>query len=250
MADFGDFIAGFTGQLLTDRTKDADAKRENEEWERRQRLLNDLDVDVTKRKHGLERKDGRVFQDASGKWMVEILDGGGNVTGTRAASAAERAKEEATVLDTDIKRDEFEYLPRARALDERYKESLIGESAERVRNMRENRALAGSANTVNPEGLIETWLNSAEGKMAVKAYTGTMGRVADTGKVRGGAMDGFGDSSEEEQNYAAYQQLKQDIINAVKAMPPDQRPKTESEFRALITRLANQSRTSLDRYSR
>lgn len=250
MADFGDFIAGFTGQLLADRTKDADAKRENEEWERRQRLLNDLDVDVTKRKHGLERKDGRVFQDAEGKWMVEVLDGGGNVTGTRAASAAERAKEEATVLDTDMKRDEFEYRPKERSLDERYKNALIGESAERSRSMRENRAADANANTVNPEGLIETWLNSAEGKLAVKAYTGTMGRVADTGKVKGGSMEGYLDSSEEEQGYTAYQQLKQDIISAVKAMPPEQRPKTESEFRALITRLANQSRSSLDRYSR
>lgn len=250
MADFGDFIAGFTGQLLADRTKEADATRESAEWEKRQRLLADLDIDTTKRKQGLERKDGRVFQDASGKWMVEVLDGGGNVTGTREASAAERAKEESTVLDTDMKRDELAYRPRERALDERYKNALIGESAARSQSMRDNSAASANANTVNPEGLIETWLNSAEGKMAVKAYTGTMGRVSDTGKVRGGSMDGYGDLSEEEQSYTAYQQLKQDIINQVKAMPPDQRPKTESEFRALITRLANQSKSSLDRYSR
>lgn len=251
MADFGDFIAGFTGQLLTDRTAADNRKNENDEWERRQRLLKQLDVETTKEKNSLERKDGNTFQDESGAWVTEQLDGGGNVVGTRAATAAERAKTEATVLDTDMKRDEFEYRDTDRSLDRRYKESLINESGERVRASRERRAREAAGlteDTANPEAVIDTWLNSNEGKMAVNSYMGTMGRTS--GTIRGGAMDNYEDITEEEQQYVAYQQLRQEIISNVQAMEPSQRPKTEAEFRALISQIANKSRQSLDRYTK
>jgi hypothetical protein len=254
MADFGDFLAGFTADLARQRTTQMDQERESKEWERRQRILNDLDVDKSQRLAALQKKDGNTYQDEQGNWMTETLDGNGNVTGSRKATPSERAEAEGAVLGVDMKRDELEYRPTERRMQEEEHQSNI-DYKRRSLDIQERglglRAAAAGATNASPsiETTIDDWLVSDIGKRAVTAYAATIARAAESGAVRGSSLDVFEegfDPKNEEQLYMAQERLKQEVINQLRAIPADQRPNTESELKAFVSRVASQARASLD----
>lgn len=89
-------MSSLLGNFLTaygrGRREDENRKKDDEQWEKRQRLMADLEVERDTKLAKNKRKDGNTYQDSSGAWVTEILDGNGNVTGTRAATASEQAK--------------------------------------------------------------------------------------------------------------------------------------------------------------
>ena len=89
----GNFLTSMGGQIRDKENKAA----EDAQWEKRQRLLADLEVERDIKLAKNKRKDGNTYKDASGQWVTEILDGNGNVTGTRSANQSEVATAENTV---------------------------------------------------------------------------------------------------------------------------------------------------------
>jgi len=81
----GNFLTSMGGQIRDKENKAA----EDAQWEKRQRLLADLEVERDIKLAKNKRKDGNTYKDASGQWVTEILDGNGNVTGTRSATQSE-----------------------------------------------------------------------------------------------------------------------------------------------------------------
>lgn len=81
----GNFLTSMGGQIRDKENKAA----EDAQWEKRQRLLADLEVEKDTKLAKNKRKDGNTYKDASGQWVTEILDGNGNVTGTRSATQSE-----------------------------------------------------------------------------------------------------------------------------------------------------------------
>lgn len=257
MADFGDFMAGFTGSLYQQRKAESDRKAESTEWERRQRILNDLDIDKSKRLGELKTQDGNTFKDETGAWVTETLDGNGNPKGTRKATAAEIAEVESKTLEVEDKRDTLNYRPTARAMDaEQHKADMeykrgslalqgSGQALERERLALARANMARANEPAAPHTIVEDYLGSPEGKMVVAAYTGTMGRGIEAN--RPGST--FGQITEPEQLQISYNQLKGDIMRKIAALPPTQRPKTESQLRALVAQIAASQHTALDRVS-
>ena len=93
-------MANFFGSLLTNIGGEMKAKEdkeaENAQWEKRQKLMNELEIEKDAKLAKNKRKDGNVYKDASGKWVTEILDGNGIVIGTRASTPSEVIAEENT----------------------------------------------------------------------------------------------------------------------------------------------------------
>lgn len=81
----GNFLTSMGGQIRDKENKAA----EDAQWEKRQRLMSDLEVERDTKLAKNKRKDGNTYKDASGQWVTEILDGNGNVTGTRSATQSE-----------------------------------------------------------------------------------------------------------------------------------------------------------------
>lgn len=102
MSDLKRGLAAFFGSLYDQRITDAKEKKEDEQWERRLRLSNQLGLEVKRDELKLSRKDGNTFKEGE-DWVTEILDGGGNVVGKRPATPAERAAVEGTVSDATKK---------------------------------------------------------------------------------------------------------------------------------------------------
>lgn len=88
----GNFLSNIGGQM---REKDNKAA-EDAQWEKRQRLMADLEVERDTKLAKNKRKDGNTYKDQSGQWVTEILDGNGNVSSTRAATQSEVASAENT----------------------------------------------------------------------------------------------------------------------------------------------------------
>lgn len=257
MADIGDFLSGFLGSIAQQRTDMNTRKADDEQWERRQRLLSDLEVDQKSRMNKLEKKDGNTYKDPSGAWVTEVLDGGGNVTGTRPASPAEIAEVESATLGVDMKKDEFGYRGTERrmreeghAVDMDYKRQSLALQRERIALDRAAQAAAAAGNTMSVEGTVDEWLDSSQGELATKAYTEQMARVVGSNPNLSGRPAAIArEGGEGEQQYAAQQRLKSSIIEHLRALPPEERPKNETELKALIARIAGVSGTSLDRYA-
>lgn len=253
MADFGDFLAGFSGQLLADRTKESDRQAESQEWERRQRLMKKLQIETQGELNALERKDGNTFQDESGKWVTQVLDGAGNPVDVRKATPAEVAKVESTVLDRDVKRKDYEFMDeeqRMKREQHRTQQGYMGEltQASRSRRMLEELALKGGTTAAQGDtmGAIDSWLNSSSGKLAMSAYN--EGRLAsdNLGRERSGDMSL--DKAGGRDQFRYRQALKQEILNTIRALPPEERPKTESEFRMFMDEFMAERIGRLDRY--
>lgn len=81
----GNFLTSMGGQIRDKENKAA----EDAQWEKRQRLMADLEVERDTKLAKNKRKDGNTYKDQSGQWVTEILDGNGNVTGTRSATQSE-----------------------------------------------------------------------------------------------------------------------------------------------------------------
>lgn len=253
MADFGDFLAGFSGQLLADRTKAADQQAESQEWERRQRLMKKLQIETQQELNALERKDGNTFQDESGKWVTQILDGAGNPIDVRKATQAEIAATESTLLDRDVKRKDYEFMDEEQRMTReahRTQQGYMGEltQASRSRRMLEDLALKGTTTGAQGDTMqaIDSWLNSSSGKLAVSAYN--EGRLAsdNLGRERSGGIPLDKAGGRDEFQYR--QALKQEILGTIRAMPPEERPKTESEFRMFMDEFMAERIGRLDRY--
>lgn len=88
----GNFLTNIGGQMRDKENK----ANEDAQWEKRQRLMADLEVERDSKLAKNKRKDGNTYKDASGQWVTEILDGNGNVTGTRSATQSEVASAENT----------------------------------------------------------------------------------------------------------------------------------------------------------
>lgn len=257
MADFGDFLIGATGAYMGERKE----QRESEEWERRQRILSDLDVDRQKRLYALQKKDGNTYQDESGKWVTEQLDGAGQKIGVRPATASEIALNETTMLTRDGKKKEVTYMDEdqqfQRNSDARadrqlgLQEAQLSESRAQNAWARRQAAAVESAGS-NPHYIVESWLAGDEGKLAVKAYQESMSGMAANPNIRGGSIDSFRASetagAEASTEYAARMQLKQQIMNTINALPPDERPKTKDEFNAFLSGAVMRSTAALERY--
>jgi hypothetical protein len=257
VGDFKDFLRGFTGSIARQRNEMALQEREATEWERRQRILSDLNVEERGRMNALEKKDGDTYQK-DGQWVTEILDGGGNVTGTRPASPAEIAAVETATLGVDSKRFDVEHQDDAERraqesheVDMRYKNESLALQRERISLDRANAAAAAAeASGGGIEGEVDKWLDSDQGKLAAKAYAGTISRAALGNPNLGGhAATAARAGSEDEVAYAARNRMREAIMQHLAAIPPEQRPKNNAELQALITRLAGSAGTSLDKYA-
>lgn len=257
MADFGDFLIGATGAYMGERKE----QRESEEWERRQRILADLDVDKQKRLYALQKKDGDTYQDETGQWVTEELDGAGQQVGVRPATAPEIAEAETTVIGRDSAKKGLQYMDEdqqfQRNSDRRadrqlgIQEAQLAQSRERF-NWERRQAEAGASAGSNPHYIVESWLAGDEGKLAVKAYQESMSGMAANPNIRGGSIESFraseGAGAEASTEYAARMQLKQQIMSTINALPPEERPKTKDEFNAFLSGAVMRSQAALERY--
>lgn len=256
MADFGDFLIGATGAYLGERKE----KRETEEWERRQRILADLDVDKQKRLYALKKEDGDTYKDDSGNWVTEEVDGAGQLIGVRPATAPEIASAETTLIERDTKQKGYEFMEEDQQFQRNSDKRADAQLALSARNTalgeanaafaRRQAAAAAEAGS-NPHYVVETWLSSDEGKLAIKAYQESMAGAAENPNLNGSTLEQFrgtraGDEAGTE--YAARMQLKQNIMSMVNALPPDEVPKTKDEFSAFLSSAVMRSRAALEKY--
>ena len=86
----GNFLTNIGGQMRDKENK----ANEDAQWEKRQRLMADLEVERDSKLAKNKRKDGNTYKDQSGQWVTEVLDGNGNVVSTRAATQSEVADSE------------------------------------------------------------------------------------------------------------------------------------------------------------
>lgn len=245
MAGLSDFAKGFFGDQLRQRQTAETMQAEDEQWTRRQKMLADLDVDTAQRKNKLERKTGRTYQDDMGNWVTEELDGGGNVVGTRKASAAEQASAKKPVLDVEDAEWSAGKRDQEWSMKEDEHKARMAESGERIRSsrwMRSQGAQSDGSGNGDGRALVSTFLRSDEGKLATRAYAegklGVENRGRDIPREKPSAMD--------EHRYR--QELEQEIYSTLKATDPAKRPRTQAEFVQWLDEFMSERIGRLGRY--
>lgn len=250
MAGLDSFLKGFFGTLHQQRQMD----REDEQWERRQRLLNDLDVDKADRIGKLKKEDGHTFQDENGQWVTQELDGHGNPIGTRPARPAEIAAVENATLTRDknkfgvehMEEDwEFERANKQGYLDVARGNLALGQAGLALRRQElAARAEGAGANTAPIGDVVDSYLNSSEGKAVLEAYEETMAEVANNPNIGGGIVDRYlrdDSTSEASDKFAIMRMLKEDIMQSLRALPPEERPQNDYALKQYIGEMAQRA---------
>lgn len=240
MAGLDDFAKGFFGYMLQERTAADAAKREDEQWEKRQRLLAALDVETEGKKQKLKRQPGNTYKDATGNWVTEDLDGGGNVVGTRPASPAEIATVEGTVAKTGLDKFKLDKAPESFNMDREahdanlaYNKGMLGVAQGNLAQRRDEfKAQQSGGSQSNPVAVIDSWLSSSEGKAAIDALALVDVDTQNIGLDQtGAALKEKPDRRDEVKQRA---KIRREVMAFIRGLPEDQRPKTDSELKALL----------------